>query len=316
MNISQAIKHFVHGDESWFHWDYFVDDTIHLLFESFQAYSDQCIFAEVSEDIMSDILDEEMRESLYSYAYAAYARLDSINQTELYKSLSKEIKESFRHCLDLAIAYFDKQGNSPHFDEILGVRDEADKARRLIKVDGEELSAHLARWGLKSDIVRFPRTRKSALHVLDVVDINLYKLIVKQPELLKTMDWRIFELLLADILKTLGYDIELTKATHDGGIDLFAVKGDSEFGVHRYLLQAKRYKNKVQVEPVRSLLFLHNQYRATKSCLATTAHFTKGAWILANNYKWQLELKDYEEIYRWVKRVLELKQQKIIQGVL
>jgi restriction system protein len=77
------------------------------------------------------------------------------------------------------------------------------------------------------------------------------------------------------------------------------------FGPQRFLLQAKRYSNKVGIEPVRQLAFLHSHLRATKSCLATTATFTKGAWELAQQYQWQLELRDFDGLQEWIKYAAE-----------
>jgi len=149
--------------------------------------------------------------------------------------------------------------------------------------------------------------RESRLIRLDVVNIALYKALLEHPELLRVLNWRVFEKLLADILKSLGFTIELQSGTKDGGIDLFAIKKDNILGEYRYLIQVKRYKNKVGVEPVRQLLFLHSHYRATKSCIATTAEFTRGAWQLANQYPWQLELRDVEGVMDWLKLAKKLR---------
>jgi HJR/Mrr/RecB family endonuclease len=136
---------------------------------------------------------------------------------------------------------------------------------------------------------------------LDIVDVALYKALVQHPELLRSLDWRTFEKLLANILESFGYEVELQRGTKDGGVDLFAVKRVDVFGAQRFLLQAKRYSNKVGVEPVRQLAFLHSHFRATKSCLATTATFTRGAWELAQQYQWQLELRDFDGLHEWIK---------------
>jgi hypothetical protein len=141
---------------------------------------------------------------------------------------------------------------------------------------------------------------------LDLIDIALYRALSEHPELLKTLDWRVFEELLADILKSFGYVVELQRGTKDGGVDIFALRSD-QLGEHRYLLQAKRWTNRVGVEPVRQLLFLHNHHRATKSCLATTSVFTNGAWDLASQYKWQLELRDFDGIREWLARAGRLR---------
>lgn len=141
------------------------------------------------------------------------------------------------------------------------------------------------------------------IKTIDYFDPTIYNLIKKNPKLLETMDWRLFEEMLADILRRFKYEVELTKATKDGGIDIIAIKKDENFGLHKYLLQAKRYSSSVQVSPVRELLFLHDEYKATKSCLATTANFTSGAWKLAEKHKWKMELKDQQGILQWIDKV-------------
>jgi restriction system protein len=120
------------------------------------------------------------------------------------------------------------------------------------------------------------------------------------PALLHVVEWRQFEGILARILETLGYEVELQRGTKDGGIDVVAIKRATEFGPHRYLIQAKRTANRIGVEPVRELLFLKHEYKATKACLATTSQFTAGAWQLANQHRWELELRDFERLREWL----------------
>jgi restriction system protein len=144
---------------------------------------------------------------------------------------------------------------------------------------------------------------------VDYFDPAVYELIRKNPQLLNTLDWRIFEEMLADILKTFGYSIELTKRTKDGGIDVIAIKADNDFGSHKYILQAKRYSKAIQVSPIRELLFLHSEQRASKCCLATTSTFTTGAKELGEQYRWTLELKDKQGILEWIERADAIKSQ-------
>ena len=147
----------------------------------------------------------------------------------------------------------------------------------------------------------------SSLIRLDVIDLALYKALSQHPELLRSLHWRTFENLLADILASFGYEIELQRGTKDGGVDLFAVKRTDPFGPQRFLLQAKRWSHKVDVEPVRQLAFLHMHERMTKSCLATTASFTRGAWQLASQYRWQLELRDFVGIQDWINQAAKIR---------
>ena len=143
----------------------------------------------------------------------------------------------------------------------------------------------------------------SSIYELSIIDTQLYRTLIKYPDLLRSLEWRTFERLLADILESLGYEIELQQGSKDGGIDLFAVKRYDTFGLQRFLLQAKRWSHKVGIESVRQLTFLHSHHRVTKSCLATTATFTRGAWELANHYQWQLELRDFQGIQEWINEV-------------
>jgi|GEM_PF-4353899 len=140
----------------------------------------------------------------------------------------------------------------------------------------------------------------SRIVTFDLLDLRIIQTLMADKKLLATLDWRAFEKMLATVLATLEYEIELQRGTKDGGVDILAIKKDSVFGAHRYLLQAKRWSQKVGVEPVRELLFLQQHYGATKACLATTSTFTSGAWQLGEEYRWQLELRDYEKLQEWV----------------
>ena len=110
------------------------------------------------------------------------------------------------------------------------------------------------------------------------------------------------------MLETFGYQIELMAGTKDGGIDIIAFMRDDHFGNHKYLVQAKRWTNKVDVDVVKNVLFNHGYYKVTKSCLATTSTFTRGAWNLAEIYKWQLELKDFNSIRNWLTKAYSIKK--------
>lgn len=135
---------------------------------------------------------------------------------------------------------------------------------------------------------------------LELVDPAVLKAIEKHPDLFRSLDWRTFERVLARIFDLLGYEVELQQGTKDGGVDIFAVCRNSELGTHRYLLQAKQWKNSVGVEPVREILFLQDQHKVTKACLATTSRFTRGAWELSEQFRWRLELADFEKLIEWV----------------
>jgi restriction system protein len=140
--------------------------------------------------------------------------------------------------------------------------------------------------------------------ILPLVTPELLDAIKTDPELLRTVDGRSFERILAELLERQGYQVELQRGTKDGGIDIFALLRTGPMGPHRYLVQAKRWTNAVGVAPVRELMFLHSRHHVTKSCLVTTSRFTKGAWKLAEDYRWQLELRDFESLQEWIAKAL------------
>lgn len=174
------------------------------------------------------------------------------------------------------------------------------KLREIANRTSEPITTVRRDWErLKLEIGPIRRMEAPILSVLSV-DANLLRTLREHPQLLRSLDWRVFERVLAEILELLGFEIELQRGTKDGGIDIFALRADSPFGAHRYIIQAKKWVGRVGIEPVRELLFLQEHYRVSKGCLATTATFSRGAWRLANEYRWRLELWDLRNIEEWL----------------
>ncbi len=149
-----------------------------------------------------------------------------------------------------------------------------------------------------------------SIYSVNKVDLDLYNTLIKQPQLVRTLEWRTFEKLIAKILEDLGYAVKLMQGTKDGGIDVIAFNKVTDLGEHKYIIQAKQWKNKVGIEPIRSLAFLQGHERITKACLVTTSTFTKGAWKLAEDYKWQMELKDINGLMDWIKSIVNKKKRQ------
>lgn len=284
---------------------------------------------ELKADLM-DRIEEEL-------AWIGYAEKEKYTTPdELYKGIIEIANQTlsagfFRHSLENPEAMGDLSGWARFYNfdgeqssetiieylesnqiesSILADLKEMDKAYRNFRLDQQSLYSILVTWGQRVVSTITPIKANTVFKQLEYFDPAVYSLIKSKPELLQTMDWRLFEEMLADILKTFGYTIELTKKTKDGGIDVIAIRHDNEFGHHKYLLQAKRYNKAVQVEPVRSLMYLHREHQASKSCLATTSSFTRGAWEMADRHRWTLELKDKHSILKWIDRVIDLRKVK------
>ena len=138
--------------------------------------------------------------------------------------------------------------------------------------------------------------------IRDLSDEIIYK-INQYPELLYNIEPRLFEELIFKILKKMKLSPTLTKQTRDGGADIIAFE-DNNFTNNKYLIECKRYhtNNKVTVETVRSLYGVKCSLQASKAIIVTTSSYTKPALDFANRHPWELELKDFSDIKKWLKK--------------
>lgn len=136
-------------------------------------------------------------------------------------------------------------------------------------------------------------------------DINdeVKKYFNKHPEKLYDLSPRKFEELIASILKDLGFDVELTKATRDGGSDIIASIRNA-ITTFLILVECKKYspENKVDVGIIREVAGVHSLKQPSKSIIVTTSFFTKDARKEASLHKEKLDLKDYYDLKEWLSR--------------
>lgn len=124
----------------------------------------------------------------------------------------------------------------------------------------------------------------------------------KQPETIFSLPPRRFEEILAELLEARGMKVELTQASKDGGRDILA-RMDTDIGKILCLVEAKRYAQdrKVGVELVRQLYGVFCDHVATKAMLVTTSTFTKGAKEFQQRHEYEMSLKDYADVQKWIK---------------
>lgn len=139
--------------------------------------------------------------------------------------------------------------------------------------------------------------------VVDARNTNdeLLSLLKKNPEFLRSLPARKFEEIVAEILHKLGYEVELTPISGDGGFDIFAARKEA-IGRFMYLVECKRYvpPNKVGVQVVRSLYGVVQQKNANAGIVVTTSFFTSKAKELEQELKHQIQLQDYIQVQKWL----------------
>ncbi|AVD54552.1 hypothetical protein BEH_24640 (plasmid) [Priestia filamentosa] len=138
---------------------------------------------------------------------------------------------------------------------------------------------------------------------IDFTDINkeLIRYIARNPEIMREINPRKFEELVAELFNNKGYQVELTPRTRDGGKDIYAIRKDS-IGTTLYVVEAKRYSenNKVGVEIVRGLYGVKSAERANVGVIVTTSSFTQDAIEFASPLKYELSLNDYTDLKKWL----------------
>jgi restriction endonuclease Mrr len=123
----------------------------------------------------------------------------------------------------------------------------------------------------------------------------------RHPHLMRELQPRRFEELVAEMFERRGCKVRLTPATRDGGVDIYAVEQHA-FGESLYLIECKRYKEnrKVGVEPVRGLYAVTESERATRGILVTTSFFTKDAIAFASPLEYRIALRDFDSLRQWL----------------
>lgn len=132
---------------------------------------------------------------------------------------------------------------------------------------------------------------------------NLITSLKKQPGDIYNLAPRDFEKLLADLLQDMGWEVELTKQTRDGGSDILAYL-NTDIGRLLCLVEAKHYREdrKIGVDLVRTLYGTLVDAQANSAMLVTTSSFTKDAKEFQQKHKYQLTLRDYADVVEWIIR--------------
>lgn len=135
------------------------------------------------------------------------------------------------------------------------------------------------------------------------IDDQIKKYFSKYPEKLYDLSSRKFEELVASLMEDMGFNVELTQATRDGGKDIIAVIRNGLTSFITYV-ECKKYNpsNKVGVGIIREVAGVHHIENPHKSMIFTTSFFTKDAIEVASSIDLDLELKDFNNIREILKR--------------
>jgi restriction endonuclease Mrr len=139
--------------------------------------------------------------------------------------------------------------------------------------------------------------------VITGINLELKRYFANHPEKIHDISPRKFEELIADILKDLGFETELTKATRDGGCDIYAYMRNAVTSFLMFV-ECKKWAidNKVGIEVVQRLHGAAKGSGAHKSMIVTTSLFTSPAREAHAEISHEMELKDYNDLKTWLDR--------------
>ena len=111
---------------------------------------------------------------------------------------------------------------------------------------------------------------------------------------------RQFEEMIAELLYSQGFKVELTKQTRDNGYDIIALKVEDNFPL-RFLVECKRLtKDKVGIEIIRSFKEVVQSENANKGIIVTTSYFTRDARKKRDETPYLLDYRDKDDVLNWV----------------
>lgn len=139
----------------------------------------------------------------------------------------------------------------------------------------------------------------SPIIVLSPVNDTVLKYLAENPQELYHLQDRDFEKIMAEIYRKLGYKVELTQETRDGGKDII-IRKPEVLGDFVYYVECKRYSasRHIGVGIIRNLVGTVNTDRVNGGILATTSFFTKDAkkFIIESKLNYQIQTHDYDRI--------------------
>jgi Restriction endonuclease. len=165
---------------------------------------------------------------------------------------------------------------------------------------GDLLSALAALNALYSERVKPP---EQVVELARALSAEIIRYLSKHPHELYNLRPRQFEELVAEVLASYGWELELTPATRDGGYDIYAIAptGVPSVASH-WIIECKKYaaEHRVGVELVRALYGVKADLMIGSAMLATTSRgFTRGAEAFKAS-KYDLELRSYRDILEWI----------------
>ncbi|BBO74555.1 hypothetical protein DSCW_19720 [Desulfosarcina widdelii] len=125
----------------------------------------------------------------------------------------------------------------------------------------------------------------------------------KHPEVIDQMAWEAFEKMVAEILSSRGFIVDLTGRVRNQSADLIAIRVD-ELGVEtKYLIECKRYARtrRIGLDIVNAVIGAARRADVDHSLLVTSSLFTEDVKRQENRLRdCRLHLRDGDDVVSWL----------------
>jgi HJR/Mrr/RecB family endonuclease len=114
---------------------------------------------------------------------------------------------------------------------------------------------------------------------------------------------RTFEIIVAEVIKDRGWEVQLTKQTRDGGYDILAIQNTRLGFPIKILVECKlhRLDRPVGVPMVDRLIGVGHREIANYHVLVTNSRFSQQVWkVWEHRVLRDLKLVDREELFQWL----------------
>lgn len=163
----------------------------------------------------------------------------------------------------------------------------------------KELNAKIVEEIFEPDQKEHSNKEESVIITLSPVNDRVLKYLSENPQAFYQLTGTEFEIVMAEIYHKLGYKVERTQSTRDGGKDIIIRKPEI-LGDFIYYVECKKYaaKNHIGVGIIKNLIGTINTDRVNGGVLATTSYFSRDSktFISENNYSCQIQMHDYDYI--------------------
>lgn len=137
---------------------------------------------------------------------------------------------------------------------------------------------------------------------IKIVNKSILDRIKFNPNAVYDLNPRQFEEMVAELMTKRGYNVDLTKATRDGGKDLI-IANHTDIGNFIYYVECKKFapNRPVGVSLVRELAGTISVDRVTAGLMITSSYFSPEAIQLSEKIKHQMGLVDFVKLKEWIK---------------